>query len=95
MRALRIASIGSAAAVAACVIASFAFVSPAQAYWHHGWHGGWHPHGWYRPWVPPAVVVAPGPYYYAPPAYYAPPPPVVYAPPAYYAPGVSFGVTIR
>jgi len=76
---------------------------PAKADWDdHGRHRGWRHHGWERPWGPPAVVVAPRPYYYAPryyappPVYYAPPP-VYYAPPppAYYAPGMSFGFTIR
>ncbi|HUB12676.1 MAG TPA: hypothetical protein VMB34_12010 [Acetobacteraceae bacterium] len=69
--------------------------TPANADWHHHyWHGHWY-HGCC--WGPPAVVVAPRPYYYAPPpVYYAPPPPVVYAPPAYYAPpGIGIGVTIR
>ena len=51
------------------------------------WHRHWHHHGWERPWYPPAVVVAPRPYYYAPPPVVYEPPPVYYAPPpAYYAP---------
>ncbi|HTW72802.1 MAG TPA: hypothetical protein VMB73_21760 [Acetobacteraceae bacterium] len=98
MRTIRAASIGLAlmATAGAGLVAT-----PARADWHgHYGHGGhyWHGH-WYNGgccWVPPAVVVAPRPYYYAPPpAYYAPPPPVVYAPPVYAAPGIGIGVTIR
>ena len=90
MRTFRSAVIGLAAAATAgaCLLAT-----PAMAEWHHGWHRGWW-HGHWG-WVPPAVIVAPRPYYYAPPPVYYPPPPVAYAPPPYYAPGVSFGVTIR
>ncbi|MBN8928264.1 MAG: hypothetical protein BGO51_19390 [Rhodospirillales bacterium 69-11] len=73
--------------------------APAKADWYGpGW--GWrrpHPH-WHRHWGPPAVVVAPRPYYYGPPpVVYAPPPPVVYAPPppVYYPPSVSLGFAIR
>ncbi|MBN8897368.1 MAG: hypothetical protein J0H35_04145 [Rhodospirillales bacterium] len=76
-----------------------ATAAPAKADWYRpGW--GWHrpPGHWHRHWRPPAVVVAPRPYYYAPPpVVYAPPPPVVYAPPppAYYPPSVSLGFAIR
>jgi hypothetical protein len=91
MRALRATSI----AVIAAVIGVGVFTSPAQADWH-GWHRGWHPHGWYGGWGPPAVVIAPRPYYYAPPPVYYAPPPAYYAPPpVYYAPSVALGVTIR
>ena len=93
MHAIRTAVIGlAAAAVGAGLLAV-----PAHADWHHGWHRGWH-HGWWHGhwgWLPPAVIVAPRPYYYAAPRIYYPPPPVVYAPPSYYAPGISFGVNIR
>jgi len=95
MRTIRAASLGLAVAATAGV---GLLATPARADWHGHWHGRyWHGH-WYHPccWAPPAVVVAPRPYYYAaPPAYYAPPPPVVYAPPVYAAPGIGFGITIR
>jgi hypothetical protein len=96
MRTIRTASLGLALMATA---GAGLFATPARADWHgHHWHGHyWHGH-WYRGgccWGPPAVVVAPRPYYYAPPPAYYTPPPVVYAPPVYAAPGVSFGVTIR
>ncbi len=93
MRVLRIASIGSvtAAALAACVLAS-----PAQADWGDGYYHRWHPHdGWDRPGGPPALIVAPPPYRMRPAAYYAPPPVAYLPPPAVDAPDVVFGLTIR
>ena len=78
MPVLRTASVGFAAAA---VIGACVFASPARADWDdsdHHWHHG---DGGYRSWGPPAVVVAPQPYYYAPPAAYYVPPPVTYAPP--------------
>jgi hypothetical protein len=90
MRTIRTATLGLALMATA---GAGLFATPAQAYWHHYWHGHWY-HGPGCCWVPPAVVIAPRPYYYAPPpAYYTPPPPVVYAPPVYAAPGI--GITIR
>lgn len=93
MPALRATAVGFAAAamIGACV-----FASSAHADWDDG-HHRWHPRdGEYRSWGPPAVVVAPQPYYYAPPPAYYVPPPVTYAPPpVYYAPGISFGYTVR
>lgn len=99
MVSVRRLSVGFAIIAGLAVLAS---ASPARADWgdHGGWHGRWHHgewhhRGWHR-WGPPAVVVAPRPYYYAPPPVVYVPPPVYYArPPVYYAPGVSFGVTIR
>lgn len=77
-------------------IALLAAAPPAKADWYgprYGWH---HPH-YYRPWGPPAVVVAPRPYYYAPPPVVYAPPPVVYAPPppVYYPPSISLGFALR
>jgi hypothetical protein len=106
MRTIRAASPGLSLGLALMATAGAGLVAtPARADWHgHDWRGhDWHGHYWHGRWynggccwVPPAVVVAPRPYYYAPPpAYYTPPPPVVYAPPVYAAPGVGIGVTIR
>ncbi|HVC58906.1 MAG TPA: hypothetical protein VND19_00895 [Acetobacteraceae bacterium] len=92
MSAIRTVSIGFGVAA---MIGVGLFSSPARAD-RDDWHHGWHDRGWYHRWGPPAVVVAPRPYYYAPPPVYYAPPPVVYAPPPpYYAPGVSFGFTVR
>ncbi len=92
MASVRATSTGFALAAA---LGTLTIATPAKADWHHhGWNG--RHHGWYRPWGPPAVVVAPRPYYYAPPPMVYAPPPAYYAPPPpYYTPGVSFGLTIR
>ena len=77
-------------AIGALLVAASA---PAQAYW--GWRHG--PHGWFRFWVGPGVVVAPPPvvYYPPPPVYYAPPPAYYYPPPVAYVPPVTFGFGVR
>ena len=66
--------------------------APAHAHW--GWRHG--PHGWFRFWVAPGVVVAP-PVVYAPPppGYYAPPPAYYYPPPVAYVPPVTLGFGFR
>lgn len=96
--------------VMAGVVTLLAAAPSAKADWYGPGYGWRRPH-YDRPWGPPAVVVAPPPYYYAPPpvvyapppVFYAPPrvvyapPPVVYAPPrpVYYPPSISLGFALR